>query len=310
MSTGVYEKTAGDLIRDALRAATITGIELPVQPSDFARGKMHLDDILASLQTKQIHVWSNTEAFLPMNANQQQYSLGVNGDHCFTDYVSNYATDDISPGSFQVDVDSTAGMSAGDFFGIAMDNGQRHWSVIDVVDDINTVTLIDALPGSASALASVYSYTNKIDQPVRILSIRYSDGILFDEIPTWQISRDEYYNQPSKTATGATNSWYYWRDLSIGKLNIWPIADNCNRVLRFTFIKPQYIPEDQSENILIPPEWYAPLKFKLAADLGITYAIDQNKQIILEQKAAQYLEDAMSTDNEFSSFSFYPEGRR
>ena len=167
-----------------------------------------------------------------------------------------------------------------------------------------------ALTADVAASASVYVYTTKIDQPVRILSIRYADGPIYDEIPTWQVSRDEYYNQPSKTATGATNSWYYWRDLSIGKLNIWPIADNCTRVLRFSFIKPQYIPEDQSEDILIPPEWYAPLKFKLAADLGITYAIDPNKQIVLEQKAAQYLEDAMSTDNEFSSFSFYPEDRR
>lgn len=270
MSTSVYEKTAGDLIRDALRAATITGISLPVQSSDFAQGFSLLNDILASWQTKQIHVWSNTEAFLPLNPNQQQYSLGLNGEHCFTDYVSNYATDDITAGSSQIDVESTAGMSAGDFFGIAMDSGRRHWSVIDVVDDENTVTLVDAITGSVSASASVYVYTNKIDQPVRILSIRYSDGPIYDEIPAWQVSRDEYYNQPSKTATGATNSWYYWRDLSIGKLNIWPIADNCTRVLRFTFIKPQYIPEDQSEDILIPPEWYAPLKFKLAADLGIT----------------------------------------
>lgn len=35
MSTGVYAKTAGDLIRDALRAATISGISLPVQSEDF-----------------------------------------------------------------------------------------------------------------------------------------------------------------------------------------------------------------------------------------------------------------------------------
>jgi hypothetical protein len=39
MSTGVYAKTAGDLIRDALRAATITGISLPVDASDFAQGE-------------------------------------------------------------------------------------------------------------------------------------------------------------------------------------------------------------------------------------------------------------------------------
>ena len=309
MSTGVYEKTAGDLIRDALRAATITGISLPVQPSDFAQGQMLLNDILASWQTKQIHVWSNTEAFLPLNPNQQQYSLGLNGEHCFTDYVYTTATAAALPGATTVELDTT-GMTAGQFIGIELSTGARQWTTIDTVTDGTELEIVTALSADVAASASVYVYTTKIDQPVRVLSIRYADGSIYDEIPTWQVSRDEYYNQPSKTATGATNMWYYWRDLSIGKLNIWPIADNCTRVLRFTFIKPQYIPEDQSEDILIPPEWYAPLKFKLAADLGITYAIDQNKQIVLEQKAAQYLEDAMSTDNEFSSFSFYPEDRR
>jgi hypothetical protein len=89
-------------------------------------------------------------------------------------------------------------------------------------------------------------------------------------------------------------------------LNVWPVARTCREVIRFTFIKPQYIPEDQAENILVPPEWFLPLKNKLAAELGIVYAIDQNKQIILEQKAAGFVEDALGTDNEFSSFSFYP----
>lgn len=309
MSTGVYEKTAGDLIRDALRAATITGISLPVQPSDFAQGQMLLNDILASWQTKQIHVWSNTEAFLPLNPNQQQYSLGLTGEHCFTDYTYTTTTAAALSGATTIELD-TSGMTAGQFIGIELSNGTRQWALIDTVTNVDELEIDTALTENVAESATVYVYTAKIDQPVRILSVRYADGPIYDEIPTWQISRDEYYNQPSKTATGATNSWYYWRDLSVGKLNIWPIADNCTRVLRFTFIKPQYIPEDQSESILIPPEWYAPLKFKLAADLGITYAIDTNKQIVLEQKAAQYLEEAMSTDNEFSSFSFYPEDRR
>lgn len=309
MSTGVYEKTAGDLIRDALRAATITGIELPVQPSDFAKGASGLNDILAWLQTKQIHVWSNTEAFLPLNPNQQQYSLGLTGEHCFTDYVYTTTTAAALSGATTIELDTT-GMTAGQFIGIELSDGTRQWALIDSVTNSTELEIDAVLTADVAESASVYVYTTKIDQPVRILSIRYADGPIYDEIPTWQISRDEYYNQPSKTATGATNSWYYWRDLSIGKLNIWPIADNCTRVLRFTFIKPQYIPEDQSENILIPPEWYAPLKFKLAADLGITYAIDQNKQIGLEQMAARYIEDAEGTDSEFSNFSFYPEDRR
>ncbi len=81
MSTGVYAKTAGDLIRDALRAATISGIALPVQSEDFVQGESALNDILMSLQTEQIHVWAQTEALIPLNPDQTKYVFGT--DHAF-----------------------------------------------------------------------------------------------------------------------------------------------------------------------------------------------------------------------------------
>ena len=90
MSTGVYAKTAGDLIRDALRAATISGISLPVQSEDFVQGESALNDILMSLQTEQIHVWAQTEALIPLNPDQTKYVFGT--DHIFTNYV--YTTAD------------------------------------------------------------------------------------------------------------------------------------------------------------------------------------------------------------------------
>jgi len=304
MSTGVYEKTAGDLIRDALRTATITGISMPVQPSDYAQGVTALNDVLSSLQTKQIHVWSNTEAVLPLNPNQQQYQIGLSGAHCFTDYVYTTATADIASGT-TIAMD-TAGVNVGDFIGIELSTGSRQWSTVASITTGAELEIVDALTATVNSSASVYAYTNKIDQPVRILSARYSDGATFDEIPTRQISRDEYYNQPSKTSTGSVNSWYYMRDLSIGKLNLWPIADNCTRVLRFTFIKPQYIPEDASENIQIPAEWFLPLKYLVAEHLGLIYSIDPNKQAMIMQQAARYLEDAIGIDSEFSSFQMYP----
>ena len=87
---------------------------------------------------------------------------------------------------------------------------------------------------------------------------------------------------------------------------VWPIADSCKRLLRITFIKPQYIPEDQSEDVLIPPEWYVALKFKLAADLAMSYGVDPNRQMMLEQKAAIYLQKAISSDDDGASFQFTP----
>lgn len=306
MSTGVYNKTAGDLINEALRAANITGTDMPVEASDFANGFTCLNDVLLILQSDQIHIWSETEAFLPMTTDTQSYTLGVSGDHCFTDYESTTVSVIALSGATTIDVGSTSGMTAGDNIGIELDDGTRQWTTIDTVTDSNTLVLDAALTDDISVDATVYAYTTGIDQPVRILSVRYADSLTTDEMPTSQVSRDEYFNQPTKSSTGSTNSWYYSRQLSAGKFYVWPVAANVRNLIRFTFIKPQYIPEDQSENILIPPEWFLPLKLKVAAELGLIYAIDPEKQVMLEQKAQIYMDKALGIDSEFSSFSFHP----
>ena len=302
MSTGVYAKTAGDLIRDALRAATISGISLPVQPEDFAQGESALNDLLMSLQTEQIHVWAQTEALIPLNPEQTKYVFGT--DHAFTNYVYTTASAAIAAAT-ALTVVSTTGMTTGDFIGVELADGTRQWTTLTVTG-ATTLTLAAALTGAVDDLASVYTYTTKTDQPVRIDSVRYADTYTSDEISTTMVARDEYFNQPSKTTSGAVNTWYFQRNLDFGNLYIWPIADNCKRLLRITFIKPQYIPEDQSEDILIPPEWYVALKFKLAADLAMSYGVDANRQMMLEQKAAIYLQKAISSDDDGASFQFTP----
>ena len=302
MSTGVYAKTAGDLIRDALRAATISGISLPVQPEDFAQGESALNDILMSLQTEQIHVWAQTEALIPLNPDQTKYVFGT--DHTFTNYVYTTASAAIATAT-SLTVVSTTGMTTGDFIGVELADGTRQWTTLTVTG-ATTLTLAAALTGAVDDLASIYTYTTATDQPVRIDSVRYADTYTSDEISTTMVARDEYFNQPSKTTSGAVNTWYFQRNLDFRYLYIWPIADNCKRLLRITFIKPQYIPEDQSEDILIPPEWYVALKFKLAADLAMSYGVDANRQMMLEQKAAIYLQKAISSDDDGASFQFTP----
>lgn len=328
MSTGVYQKTAGDLMRQALRDASISGIALDADEADLEVARVSLNDILAWLQTKQIHLWSETEAFLPLNPNQKRYSFP--GDHCFTDYVCTTTTAanngpavfdlngevllELDDGALlvfedgRVRVETVTGMNVGDFVGIELPNGTRWWDTVTQIDETELwFQTASEFPSFINENASIYTYTTAIDQPVRILDARYAFNCEQDEIPTIQLARKDYYDQPSKNTQGSVNSWYYDRQLSVGYLNVWPVANRCTEVLKFTFIKPQYIPEDQSENILVPPEWYLPLKNKLAAELGVTYAIDINKQAILEAKAANYIEDALGTDDEFSSFLFYPD---
>jgi hypothetical protein len=301
MSTGVYNKTVGDLVRDSLRAASISGIEISVEASDFAQGFSAYNDLLAAWQAKQIHIWSETEAVMPLNAGQSKYVFGT--DHAFTDYQ--YTTSESAIlGATTLDVGSTTDAIAGDFIGIELSTGVRQWTTVDTVTDADTFELADALEAAVTEGASVYVYRTKCDIPVRFLGIRYSDNYTADEIPTWQISRQEYYDQTSKTAQGAINQWYYSRQLTSPYLNVWPTANSCANLVRFTFIKPQYVSEDQAENVQVPPEWYNAIKWQLAADLGAVYNIDANKQMLLEQKAQIYLNDAIGSDTDFSNIQF------
>lgn len=297
MSTGVYNKTVGDLVRDSLRAATISGIEISVESSDFAQGFNAYNDLLAAWQAKQIHIWSETEAVMPLNAGQSKYVFGT--AHAFTDYQYTTAESALI-GATLLDVGSTSGALAGDFIGIELSTGVRQWTTVDTVTDADTFELTDALEAAVTEGASVYVYRTKCDIPVRFISVRYSDNHTADEVSTWQISRQEYYDQTSKTAPGAINQWYYSRQLTNPYLNVWPTASSCANLIRFSFIKPQYVSEDQAENVQVPPEWYNALKWQLAADLGVVYNIDANKQMILEQKAQIYLDDAIGSDTDFS----------
>ena len=306
MSTGVYAKTAGDLVRDALRDASIVAAEIPVQVVDFQRGFNAMNDILVQWQTQGTHLWTETEAFLPLNINQQEYSLGVGGDHCFTSYVYATTTAGYAAAATAIAVNSTTGMTNGDFIGIELSNGSRFWTaILNVVDSLN-LTLVAGLSSAALSGATIYTYTTKIDRPLRIVSARYAMTYADGEVPLTQWSRDEYFNQPVKSSQTSVNQWYFSPQLDQGKLRVWGVASKCTEVLRFTFVKPQYVAQDQSENVLIPVEWYLPLKWAVASELAVTYGLDSTRIQLIEMKASKSLAQALDNDEELAPFSVHP----
>ena len=304
MSTTIYTKTAGDLVREALLDASITGAETPVEVFQFESALTALNSELTFLQTTGVNIWRETEAFLPLNPNQSKYVLGVGGDHCFTDGVQTTASAFVATDN-SFTVASTAGMVAGMAIGFELTSGERWWDVIDTVPDSTTVTTIGTAPSGGGD--TVYAYADLIDQPVRILDARASNRYDQDEITTEQLSRQEYYRQPSKLSTGITTSWYYSRQLSVGHLMVWPVASNCRGVLRFSFVKPMTIPTDQAEQIEIPQEWYLAIRWAVAASLATTNQIDVQRIALCKANAEMYKAEALNIDIDMGSFSIYPD---
>lgn len=313
MSTAIYNKTAGDLIRAALRDASIVAVGIPIQGEDWAIAESTLNDVLSHWQAVLgINLWRETEALLPLNPGQNEYSLGPDGDHCFTDFFYTTLSANEAIGSAGMSILDGADIAAAGFYedsfvGVELDNGTRHWATMVALAG-GTIAIDSPIPSAATAGNSIYIYINKIDRPVRILDARHAYEYALSETPVNQTSRQQYYQYPNKGDEGSSvNEYYYSPQLELGKLSVWPTASRSSQILRFTFVKPQYIPQDQSENLLIPNEWFLPLKWALASELGVTYAIASERLVMIQNKAASSLDAAMSNDVEVDYFSIQPD---
>jgi len=200
-------------------------------------------------------------------------------------------------------------VEAGDRIGIELDDGTRHWDNIVTVDSDTQVTINNGIPNEATTGNTVYTYGTAIARPMRLLQARFAETITASEIPVRQWSRDEYFDQPDKDSSGTVVNWYYTPTLTIGQLFVWQVANDINQVLRFTFVDPIEVPTGASDMLEVPSEWYMPLKWSIAAEMGPSRGLPDNRQIVLESKAAATLSEALAFDVERESLSFQPDFR-
>lgn len=198
---------------------------------------------------------------------------------------------------------------SGDRIGIELDNGSRFWDNVVTVDTATQVTINNGVTSAATTGNTAYTYGTAIARPMRLLQSRFAETITASEIPVRQWSRDEYFDQPDKDSSGTVVNWYYTPTLTIGQLFVWQVANDINQVLRFTFVDPIEIPTDTNDMLEVPSEWYMPLKWSIAAELGPSRGLPDNRQLILESKAAGALSEALAFDVERESLSFQPDFR-
>jgi hypothetical protein len=200
--------------------------------------------------------------------------------------------------------------ASGDRIGIALDDGTRYWDNIVTVDSATQVTINVGLPSGATGLTStlnVYAFGEKMQRPVRVLSGRSGASLTASEIPGDQWSREEYFEQSDKDSSGTVVGWYYSPQRVNGDLYLWQVSSSINQVFRFTYSRPLLIPTASADELDVPSEWFLPLVWAVAAELGPEYGVKAERQVILESKAAQSLAQALSHDVERSSMQMQPD---
>lgn len=239
-----------------------------------------------------------------------------------TTEVVTFLMSTIAAGASTTSVISSLNISkfgTGDRIGIELDDDTRYWDEVAFIGG-NDVTLRGTwngvegagsdYTGVTSAAAddnSVYSYETAIDRPLRILQSRFAENIARSEIPTHQVSREKYFNQPDKDSSGTVVWWYYSPQLTLGELFVWQVASSVTQVLRFTYERPIKIPTVQSDILDLPEEWFNTVKWNLAAELGPSYGVSAQDQASLDARAASNLEDILAHDVERDEMAIQPE---
>ncbi len=197
--------------------------------------------------------------------------------------------------------------SAGDRIGIELDDGTRQWT--DILDVLSTtsVELKTGLTDAADVDNSVFSYEEQIDRPLRLLNAQFGETLTASEIPVDQWSREEYFAQSDKDSSGTVVQFYYSPKLSLGELFLWQVAANVNQVFRFDYVRPLNVATEQIDTLDIPSEWFMPLKWAVAAEIGPGYGLTVDRQSIIEAKARATMEEALSHDVERDSMMIQPD---
>ena len=149
--------------------------------------------------------------------------------------------------------------------------------------------------GSLSTVADTQSYTMGTGgdfttaRPLKITSMRHVEDSI--DTPMFPLTRDEYFDQPNKAASGKPTSYYYTPrggSNATGKLYIWPVDDAAN-TLKFTYLRQFEDLDSGTDDMDFPQEWEDCIVYNLGVKLGDYYGLPVTDTV--QREAAVMLDE-------------------
>ncbi len=164
---------------------------------------------------------------------------------------------------------------------------------------------------SVTLIASTASYV-LTPKPMRIISVRRRLTASLIDTPISQLSRQEYYDLPTKTAPATVPvSWYFDPQLSIGTLYVWPApsaAVAAAQTLELTYLRKIEDMTNTNNDLDMPQEWLDAIVWLLADDLETEYPVNDTRIAQkIERRAAQSLLALEAFDTELANVYMEPE---
>lgn len=306
-----FDLTRNEIIDDALIMCGVIEAGESPDAGDTAYAARQLNRMVKTWQADGVRIWTRREAFLFTGLSQGRYKLGPNStDHAaeLNDAIVSELATAAASGAATVEVDDATGMAAADKVGVVLDDGTIDWDTISSIST-NTITLTGTLSGAAAVDNKVFTYTNALARPLKIIG---AQRLSKDDVdtPIGVISHEEYQRIPNKTITGLTNEIYYHPEHPDGYIHLWPEPETAADRIRMTCLLPLEDFDATSDNPDFPQEWLDCLTWNLAKKLCPSYGVPIQKVAMIAAEADDLYDQMQAWDTEEASTFFTPDFER
>jgi hypothetical protein len=305
-----FTLTAGQIVERAFGKIGVKVAEQALEPDEMQDGLNAINLMFKTWQAQGLHLWSKTEGVLFLDAGKTDYLLGPTGDEATTldDFVGTTSTSALIASDVTVPVVSSAGMATGDTAGVQLDDGTRHWTTL-TVDSATQITLAVGVTSAAASGNSLFTFTSLLQRPLRVIGARRSRFGQDSDIPLFQFSRFDYFNQTNKSGRGTVVNYYHSPQLGNSRFYVWQTASSVNDLVKFTFERAIEDVDDKDNNVDFPSEWLETIVYGLAARLTDDYDAPAAKVQSVRSAAAELLDALEGWDEEPDSINIQPSFR-
>lgn len=304
-----YSNTRNEIIQEAYGILGVYGVGRTVSAEDMDTANKALNMMVKSYQADGLHLWTKEEAYLFLADNTGEYTLSADSSSARACLRSDAVITEISTAAAaaatSLTVENTTGMTVGDFIGIVGDADAVTWTTISTIPTSTTLTIGTGLSEAAAVGNNVYTFTSRINKPMRILSLRRVSG--GPDAPSAStvaaMSHEEFFDIPNKLTNGTPTAFYYNPDLTTGKLHLWPRPDDPEVYIEFTFERMLEDFDAAGDSADFPSEWLECLTWQLAVRLAPKFG-KLNMLQMIKPMADEFYQKALSFDVETTSVKF------
>lgn len=307
-----FTQTRNELILNAFQIIGKYGLGRTISAEDLTLAVSFLNMMVKAWSTKGLLLWAKEEAVLYLTPNTNAYTIGNSTNDAHTTIASGEIITQLNgahiTGATTLTVDSSVGMVVSNHIGIVLSDLSIHWTTIATIPNATSLTLTLALSAGADDDALVYTYTDKVFKPLRVINARKRTGATNDDIfdiPLATIAYKDYYDLPVKTSGSSPSQFSYNPNISSGVLNLYPCPSDGRERIMFTYERVLDDLDNASNNFDFPAEWLEALTWQLALRLIIPFKRADLLQAIVPV-ASQMLTDLLDWNREIVSLDMAP----